>query len=85
MRTPPNDGVHIRAIIEGTSCEKHHAERNVACWDIYVGAISDWAPAICGARVRKAGFVGTISPTSMSQGSVSRSTAGRPKTYSKRN
>lgn len=74
MHIPPNDGRHINGIIGNTTCKKHKAEAGVACWDVYVTASQRFAPAVCGSRIKRAGYNGKISPSSLSQ----KAPGGRP-------
>lgn len=63
-----NDGLHISRILETTTCNKHEKSLGLGepCFLIIPGSKKD-APALlgaCGARIKRAGFNGTISPTS---------------------
>lgn len=62
-----NDGNHIQKIVDSTTCKKHKATSGVACWHVYISCDQRLAPAVCGARIRRAGFNGTISESSLSQ------------------
>lgn len=62
-----NDGRHIVNAMERTSCKKHDAPKGVPCWTLsknVKGGFGRYA-AICGTRIRKAGYNGQISPSSM--------------------
>lgn len=61
-----NDGIHLHQIIASTPCAHHNAELGEGCWSIFVGALESEAPAICGRRVKLAGYTGQISPKSLS-------------------
>lgn len=59
-----NDGLHIHQIVDSTPCGKHAADIGQGCWNISVGENAHLA--ICGSRVREAGFNGRISASSLS-------------------
>lgn len=64
----PNNGKHIDDIIDRTSCDTHNATTGTACFYIrFDGGKGDNGPAICGTRIRKAGFNGKIHPNSLSR------------------
>lgn len=67
---PDNDGIHIEHIVNSTKCAKHGAEEGTPCWDIFIGAIQEEGMAVCGTRIRSAGFEGRISRSSLSLGSA---------------
>lgn len=61
-----NPGTHIARIIKETVCRKHNADVGAPCWAI----ASNMSPlghhkAVCGKRIKRAGFIGQISPQSM--------------------
>lgn len=61
-----NKGQHIEDLMMRSACEKHRALVGEPCWYIPVGHIfSGDLRAICGKRVRRGGFNGKISPTSL--------------------
>lgn len=62
-----NDGLHIAKILNSTTCKKHQAKEGQACWYIRIVLTKDLAPAVCGARIRRAGYTGQPSPSSLSQ------------------
>jgi hypothetical protein len=64
---PHNDGQHIRHVIDSTSCDRHHASNGEACWDVYISAAQKTAPAVCNYRIKRAGYDGRISPSSLSR------------------
>ena len=76
----PNDGQHIKEILSRTTCEKHKVPKGIPCFHIKFDTLEAYGPAICNDRVVKAGFVGTISPSSQSrsQKSSSRQPDGKP-------
>lgn len=61
-----NNGKHVFTIINSTKCVKHDAEEGAPCWTVYVAFSRRWAPAVCGARIKRAGFTGVPSPASLS-------------------
>lgn len=66
MFTPiENDGKHIHSIIEKARCDNHGAETGIPCWHVAVDGIG-YLAAVCGLRIRRAGYRGEISPTSLS-------------------
>lgn len=62
-----NDGNHIQHAMDTTSCTRHKATTGIPCWHVRKGAkgLEGYYAAICGSRIRKAGFVGKISPESI--------------------
>jgi hypothetical protein len=65
----PNSGRHVDDIVSRTSCEKHNAPEGIPCFYIRSDKVSsDQGLAVCGSRIRKAGFNGKIHPKSLSQG-----------------
>lgn len=63
---PPNDGQHIEEIIKTTSCPRHKKAEGDACWYVFITFSKRFAPAVCGKRIKRAGFTGSISPSSLS-------------------
>jgi hypothetical protein len=69
-----NSGKHIDEIVSNTNCATHDAPQGFPCFSInYDNGKGDLGPAVCGPRIIKAGFNGTISPNSLRQGGKSRS------------
>jgi hypothetical protein len=64
VRHVDNDGIHVAKIMGQTACPKHGADKQMPCWFVYSDSNSNRLPALCGARIRKAGYNGAISPTS---------------------
>lgn len=67
MRNLDNNGEHILTILGTTDCKKHEASFLSPCWYILPGAENQavpFLPAVCGARIKKAGFNGKISESS---------------------
>lgn len=62
-----NNGKHLYRAIDNTSCGVHKAPAGVPCWAMQKQAegTEGYYGAICGKRIRKAGFVGKISASSM--------------------
>lgn len=65
MRALTNSGNHIATVMNAATCEKHEAGIGVPCWQVQIGIDKRLAPAVCGARIRRAGYTGTIRPESM--------------------
>lgn len=65
------DGFVVR-IIQTTTCSKHDAKRDVACFSLPPGDTVDspWDRflGVCNQRAKKAGYVGTINPNSLRRG-----------------
>ena len=62
-----NDGRHLVTAMERASCKKHGAPKGVPCWTLprnVAGGFGRYA-AICNTRIRRAGYNGQISPSSM--------------------
>lgn len=73
LRDPQNSGEHIDDIVFGTICSIHGAEKGTPCFHIYYDdGKGTKAPAVCGPRIRKAGFNGEINPISLSRSSSNR-------------
>lgn len=66
----PNSGTHIQRIVDTTSCNKHSASEGTSCWTVFIQSSQRYGAAVCGSRIRSAGFVGTIDPFSLSRGPV---------------
>jgi hypothetical protein len=62
-----NHGQHLHRAIEKTSCDRHNAPTGVPCWHMPKQAegTEGYYASICGKRIRKAGFIGKISASSM--------------------
>ena len=60
-----NDGVHISQILTRTGCRQHGAEADQPCWDVYLDTTPDAGRAVCGERIRAAGFIGQVTETSV--------------------
>jgi hypothetical protein len=68
MNLIENAGKHLHGAISTTSCGKHSVEEGVPCYTLPNNSGLSTNPfhyGICGVRIRKAGFVGKISPESM--------------------
>lgn len=76
-----NLGVHIAGAIDRTTCTKHDAPKGIPCWSLpknVAGDLGHYA-SICGTRIKRAGFIGQISPQSM-RGAASRQIISRKST-----
>lgn len=64
----PNDGTHIRRVIDSVECKKHNALLGVPCFHIKPGRPDafGYLAGICGRRIREHGFTGDVTPMSMS-------------------
>lgn len=61
-----NDGKRIDDVVNRKPCKRHTANEGEPCWDIYPDTRNaEKTRAACGARIRAAGFVGTISETAV--------------------
>jgi hypothetical protein len=62
-----NHGKHLHRAIDTTSCGVHKVPTGVPCWHMIknVEGGEGFYGAICGKRIRKAGFIGKISASSM--------------------
>lgn len=66
MIKPHNDGKKIDDAIGRVACTKHSREVGEACWSIYPDSKDmPRTRAVCGSRIRAAGFVGQISETAV--------------------
>jgi len=63
-----NSGEHIDEIVVTTMCTTHGAEKGIPCFYIrYDDGKGTTSPAVCGPRIKKAGFNGEIHPSSLSR------------------
>lgn len=63
-----NSGKHIDDIVERTTCTKHNATPGFACFSVLYGSgTGEYGPAVCGNRIKNAGFNGEIHPSSLSR------------------
>jgi len=62
-----NSGTCIIEIIERVECERHGVPQGVPCWSVPKNVSSGFGryAAICGLRIREAGFNGKVSSLSM--------------------
>lgn len=67
MSLPINNGKHLEHVVNTTVCGQHKAGKHVACWSINSGSPTgpDQLLAVCGRRIRKAGYNGKISSTAL--------------------
>jgi len=64
----PNTGKHIDFIISQTDCDKHNAPKGYACFEVrYDSRRGERGSAVCGTRIKDAGFDGEINPSSLSR------------------
>jgi hypothetical protein len=62
----PNTGTHIHEIMNLYPCTRHkHAGAGVPCWELHLSVDKRRAPALCGARIKLAGYVGKITSDSL--------------------
>lgn len=60
-----NTGRHMDRIVMNTSCKKHGADEGMPCYAIFPDTNSvAMLSGACGARIKRAGFNGKITPTS---------------------
>lgn len=61
-----NDGKHIIDVVSRAECKQHAAPVGIPCWNVFPDSQSEAsARAVCGSRIRSAGYVGRISETAM--------------------
>lgn len=60
-----NDGKHIHHILTTTDCPDHMRNIGDPCWYIMNGISWGYGSAVCGSRIRAAGYNGEITPTSI--------------------
>lgn len=68
MNPIENTGQHLHRAIAEVSCGKHRVDRGIPCYTLPNNSGITEHPfhfGICGKRIRKAGFIGKISPQSM--------------------
>lgn len=75
-----NDGKHINEVIERAKCNRHKADNESPCWNIVHPITGTFRFAVCGPRIKAAGFTGSVSPFSLRL----RAPGGRADTRSKR-
>jgi hypothetical protein len=63
-----NSGKHIDDIVIRTSCNQHTAPKGWPCFEVrYDDGKGTIGPAVCGIRIKAAGFNGIINPNSLSR------------------
>lgn len=72
-----NDGKHISYILKETSCGKHRVPVGIPCYHM-AKPLGGYYAGVCGVRIKKAGFIGQISETSMNRTKGGRGGAKRP-------
>lgn len=66
-----NSGEHIDEIVDKIGCDRHRVAKGVPCFEIrYNDGRGKPGPAVCGSRIKKAGFNGKINPISISRTKV---------------
>jgi len=62
-----NNGKHISRVMDEHSCGRHRAPIGVPCYHITPGSSDSFGylAGVCGFRIKKAGYNGKISATSM--------------------
>lgn len=62
-----NRGQHLHRAVDATTCKKHKADVGMPCWVLPSNNVftNNLHYAICGSRIRSAGYVGKISEDSM--------------------
>lgn len=65
MRYDTNSGQHIDEVIDRVHCNYHEAPIGRACWYVRYDNGVEEGPAVCGERIRAAGFNGKIQPSSL--------------------
>ncbi len=61
-----NDGKHVATILNRTNCDKHQASTGIPCWNIPIEGFG-YLAAVCGLRIKRAGYNGKVTPTSLQQ------------------
>jgi hypothetical protein len=57
----------IDVVMSASHCKKHKAELDKPCWVLPIKNGRGEAPAVCGARVKRAGFNGGVRVSSNNQ------------------
>lgn len=76
-----NDGKHLHDLLSRTTCKKHNASENEPCYIIRPSiqtAVTYYFGA-CGARIKRGGFNGTISPQSVRAAPSFKKSNSRPR------
>lgn len=60
-----NDGKHVSKIVAQTECVTHHAPTGIPCWHVNLDTVEGYGAAVCGIRIKKAGYNGKISDTAL--------------------
>lgn len=76
-----NDGQHVVYICNKTECSKHNADIGTPCWSVYQSETGRYLPALCGSRIRKAGFAGVITALSLNKKQPGRDRPGVVKRF----
>lgn len=70
-------GPRIGIVMDASPCKKHKAAKGDPCWTLRISADKRLAPAVCGNRVKLAGFTAPASPESLGN-TPSGNTASKP-------
>lgn len=54
----------IQKVLASTDCRRHKADVETPCWVLHLNA-GRFAPAVCGSRVKRAGYNGDIRESSL--------------------
>jgi hypothetical protein len=87
MNLVENNGKHLHGAINSVACGAHSAPAGIPCYTLdNTSGLSEhpFHYGICGKRIRKAGFVGKISPQSMRAKAPAKKTDGERKPFKKK-
>lgn len=81
-----NDGKHLSEVLNKAACKKHNAGLGIPCFHTPKNSFgqSGYYAAACGSRIRKAGYVGTISHESMRSKAPTKKTDGDRKSFGRK-
>lgn len=81
-----NRGEHLHHAVGTTTCKKHKADVGMPCWVLPSNNVftNMFHYAICGSRIRSAGFVGKVSADSMRAKAPAKSKVGERKPIQKK-
>lgn len=77
LKRQNESGPRIGIVMDASPCKKHKANKGDPCWTLRISVDKRLAPAVCGARVKSAGFSAPVNPESLSS-TPSDKTAGKP-------
>lgn len=85
LNTIDNQGQHLHRTIGNTTCGDHKADIGAPCWVLPSNrSFGSFYYAICGKRIKKAGFIGKISPESIRTKAPVKSKDGERKPFKKK-